>query len=137
MPHARFAEAPRRLADLGYVDCRNIIIEPRLAEGQYKRVPELARTDSERHLSSDHREGKVAGLAAATSRSRAWRTVRGSGPASAGLRTPAQNVLHPISKEALDRVQRGQSALILHRIMQQSGVGSLDRSQSRSTGIRR
>jgi putative tryptophan/tyrosine transport system substrate-binding protein len=30
------------LADLGYVEGHNIIIEPRFAEGQYERFPELA-----------------------------------------------------------------------------------------------
>jgi putative ABC transport system substrate-binding protein len=32
----------RELADLGYVEGRNIIIEPRFADGQYERIPELA-----------------------------------------------------------------------------------------------
>jgi ABC transporter substrate binding protein len=32
---------PASLADLGYVDGRNVVIEPRFAEGQYKRFPEL------------------------------------------------------------------------------------------------
>ncbi|MGF6851196.1 hypothetical protein [Paraburkholderia sp. CI3] len=30
------------LADLGYIDGKNIIIEPRFAEGQYDRLPALA-----------------------------------------------------------------------------------------------
>ena len=29
------------LADLGYVEGRNVVIEPRFAEGQYERFPEL------------------------------------------------------------------------------------------------
>lgn len=32
----------QRLADLGYVEGQNIIIEPRFADGQYERIPELA-----------------------------------------------------------------------------------------------
>jgi putative ABC transport system substrate-binding protein len=32
----------QRLADLGYVEGENIIIEPRFADGQYERIPELA-----------------------------------------------------------------------------------------------
>ena len=32
----------KQLAELGYIDGQNVIIEPRFAEGQYDRVPELA-----------------------------------------------------------------------------------------------
>jgi hypothetical protein len=39
---APYFEAFRqRLADLGYVEGRNIAIEPRFAEGQYERFPDL------------------------------------------------------------------------------------------------
>jgi len=37
-----FEQFRQGLADLGYVDGRNIVIEPRFAEGQYERFPELA-----------------------------------------------------------------------------------------------
>jgi len=40
--HPMFDEFRRELAKLGYVEGQNIIIEPRFAEGQYDRVPELA-----------------------------------------------------------------------------------------------
>jgi len=40
--HPMFEAFRRGLAELGYVEGQNIIIEPRFAEGQYERVPELA-----------------------------------------------------------------------------------------------
>jgi putative ABC transport system substrate-binding protein len=36
-----FEQFRQGLADLGYVDGRNVVIEPRFAEGQYERFPEL------------------------------------------------------------------------------------------------
>ncbi len=41
-PGSSFQAFRRGLGDLGYVEDRNIIIEPRFAEGQYDRFPAIA-----------------------------------------------------------------------------------------------